>query len=161
MKTRGANLRTRIRNYRLAIVRDRRGNTRKVVGVRDLDYWPKLICSGVRAEQKRNEMSTIVISEDRDLRDSVAAARRRYRLPRCLHRSVRRLVSSRETGNPGRRHVLLSPGMQKRRLLPSLPRSLASHGARRRPKTATANTDPRAPNRSPPGTARPTQSPRK
>jgi hypothetical protein len=104
-------------------------------------------------------MSTIVISEDRDLRDSVAAARRRYRLPRCLHRSARRLVSSRETGNAGRRHVLLSPGMQKRRLLPSLPRSLASHGARRRPKTATANTGPHAPNRSPPGTASPTESP--
>jgi hypothetical protein len=74
-------------------------------------------------------MSTIVISEDRDLRDSLAAARRRYRLPRCLHRSARRLVSSREAGNPGRRHVLLSPGMQKRRLLPSLPRSLASLAA--------------------------------
>jgi hypothetical protein len=92
MKTREANLRTRIRNYRLAIVRDRRWNTRKVVGVRDLDYWPKLICSEVRAEQKRNELFTIVISEDRDLRDSVAAARRRYRPPRCLHRSARRLV---------------------------------------------------------------------
>ncbi len=37
-------------------------------------------------------MSTIVISEDRGLRDSVAAARRRYRLRRCLHRSARRLV---------------------------------------------------------------------
>jgi hypothetical protein len=74
MKTRGANLRTRMRNYPLAIVRDRRGYTRKVVAVRNLDYWPKLICSGVGAEQKRNEMFTIVISEDRDLRDSMAAA---------------------------------------------------------------------------------------